>query len=134
MVGAKAAGEGRTTVGGWSMGVPASSKNKDWALDLLLYATNSRQMLRSMATGNMPPRNSVLNDQEILKKFGWAGASALALKTAVPQPGDNLWGSLDGRLRSGLSEAYLGQKTAQESLDAVAADWERTIKRSGLRP
>lgn len=131
MVGRQGGG-GRTQLGGWSLGVPTSSGNKEWAFDLLLYATSPQQMRRSMRSGNMPPRESVLNDAEILKEYGWAAASAEALKTAVPAPSDNLWGTLEGRIRSSLSEVYLGRRSAEESLDAVANDWERAIRRAGL--
>ena len=35
-------------------------------------------------------------------------------------------------LRSGVSETLLGQKTAKQALDAVAADWQRSLRRAGI--
>jgi ABC-type glycerol-3-phosphate transport system substrate-binding protein len=39
---------------------------------------------------------------------------------------------LDLTLRTGLSEALQGQKPAKQALDAVAADWQRTLRRAGI--
>jgi len=39
---------------------------------------------------------------------------------------------MEGRLRSGISEVLAGQKTAKAALDAVAADWQRSLRRAGL--
>jgi ABC-type glycerol-3-phosphate transport system substrate-binding protein len=38
------------------------------------------------------------------------------------------------QLRSGISGVLLGQKTAKAALDAVAADWQRTLRRAGVKP
>jgi ABC-type glycerol-3-phosphate transport system substrate-binding protein len=32
----------------------------------------------------------------------------------------------------GVSAALQGQKTAKEALDAVATDWQRTLRRAGI--
>ena len=37
------------------------------------------------------------------------------------------------QLRSGISQVLLGQKTAKVALDAVAADWQRSLRRAGLK-
>ena len=36
------------------------------------------------------------------------------------------------RVGAGLSQALLGQKTAKDALDAVAADWQRSLRRAGI--
>jgi multiple sugar transport system substrate-binding protein len=123
---------GRGWIGGWTFSVPTSSKNKEWAGEFIKFATSKPAMLRSMDSGNMPPRTSVLNDPEILKTYGWAAASAVALARAEQNPSDEVWGTMEGRLRSGISEVLAGQRTAKVALDAVAEDWRRTLRRAGL--
>jgi len=90
-------------------------------------------MRRSMLRGNAPPRVSVLNDPEMREKFGWAPTAAEALKTATLDPRTPIWPTLEQQLRSGISQVLLGQKTAQAAMDAVAADWRRSLRRAGIR-
>jgi len=85
-----------------------------------------------MDSGNLPPRNSVLNDPEILKTYGWAAATAVALSRAIQNPSDEVWGTMEARLRTGISQILLGQRTAKAALDAVADDWRRSLRRAGL--
>jgi ABC-type glycerol-3-phosphate transport system substrate-binding protein len=40
--------------------------------------------------------------------------------------------TLELALRTGVSETLQGQKTAKQALDAVAADWQRTLRRAGI--
>lgn len=58
---------------------------------------------------------------------------AQALKTARLEPRDPIWPSMDLQLRGAISAVLLGQKTAKVALDGVAADWQRTLKRAGLK-
>jgi ABC-type glycerol-3-phosphate transport system substrate-binding protein len=123
---------GRAWIGAWTFSVPTTSKNKEWAGEFIKYVTSKPAMLRSMDSGNLPPRNSVLNDPEILKTYGWAAASAVALSHAIQNPSDEVWGTMEARLRTGISQVLLGQRTAKVALDAVADDWRRSLRRAGL--
>jgi multiple sugar transport system substrate-binding protein len=123
---------GRGWVGGWTYSVPTSSRNKPWAAEFLRYATSAEWMRRSMDSGNLPPRKSVLNDPVVLKNYGWAAASAVAIDHADQGPADEVWGTMEARLRTGISEVLLGSRSAKSALDAVAADWRRTLRRAGL--
>jgi hypothetical protein len=38
------------------------------------------------------------------------------------------------QLRSGISAVLLGEKTAKAALDGVATDWQRTLRRAGVKP
>jgi multiple sugar transport system substrate-binding protein len=89
-------------------------------------------MRRSMLRGNAPPRVSVLNDPEMVEKFGWAPVAAASLPTALLDPREAIWATLELQLRSGLSQVLLGQKTAKEALDGVASDWQHSLRRAGL--
>ena len=122
--------QSRTTLGGWSFAVPKASRAKEWAFDLVMTATNKRWMLRSMERGNAPPRRSVLLDEAVRAKYGWAPVAAKALETALPLPNDPLWPAFDQRMRVGISQALLGQATAKQALDTVANDMQRQFRRS----
>ena len=127
--GAHSVDQSRTILGGWSLAVPKYSKNKDWAFAFLQMVAGKEWALRSLAKGNCPAHLSALNDPEIAKQFGWAPAGATALETAVTDPQDPIWGSLELALRTGLSRVLLGQSEPQAALDAVAGNWRRIMRR-----
>ena len=53
------------------------------------------------------------------------------MQTAMLEPRDAIWATLELQLRSGMSQVLLGQKTAKEALDGVASDWQRSLRRAG---
>ncbi len=124
--------QSRTTVGGWTFGVPKGGRNTEWAWEFIQFATSKAWMRRSIERGNAPPRISVLNDPSVRARFGWAPVAAEALKTAVQDPREPIWPTLELRLRVALSEVLLGQRTAKVALDGVARDWERAFRRAGI--
>jgi multiple sugar transport system substrate-binding protein len=89
-------------------------------------------MRRSMIRGNAPPRGSVLRDPEMVELIGWPPIAAAAIETGIPTPAQPVWGTLQLPLRAGLSQAILGQKTAKQTLDDVASDWQRGLRRAGV--
>jgi ABC-type glycerol-3-phosphate transport system substrate-binding protein len=125
-------GESRTFVGGWTLGVPTSTKNKEWAFEFIQMATSKKWHRQSMERGNAPTRSSVLLDPVMVEKFTWAPAAAEALKTARLDPAHPIWPTLEVSLRGGISAVLLGQKTAKVALDGVASDWTRSLKRANL--
>jgi ABC-type glycerol-3-phosphate transport system substrate-binding protein len=133
MPGAHRPEQGRSWILGWSMSVPSSSRNREWAARFVQYACARQPMLKSMQGGNLPPRASVLSDPAISAQFPWAPMGSLALERAWQVPGDEAWDALESRLRTGISVVLLGQATAKQSLDQVADDWLRTLRRAGLR-
>ncbi len=128
--GANDPSQSKTTIGGWSFAVPKASRAKELAFELVLLATNKRWMLRSMERGNAPPRKSVLMDEAMRAKYGWAPVAAKALENAEALPNDPLWPAFDSRMRIGISQALLGQTTAKQAMDTVAADMQRQFRRA----
>src|SRR6266446_4802653 len=124
--------ESRTRLNGWAFGAPTACKNKDWAFEFIQMATTKAWHRRSMERGNAPTRASVLRDPAMVERFAWAPAAATALATARPDPNHPVWPTLEAALRRGLSEVLLGHKTAKMSLDGVASDWERSLRRARL--
>jgi ABC-type glycerol-3-phosphate transport system substrate-binding protein len=103
-------------------------------LRLIQFAASKEWMRRSLERGNAPPRTSVPNDPGLLGRFGWAPVLAQALRTAVLEPREPFWPTMELALRAGISSVLLGQKSAQAALDEVAADWQRTLRRAGVKP
>jgi ABC-type glycerol-3-phosphate transport system substrate-binding protein len=123
--------QSKVTLGGWIMGVSRHGKHKDWALEFIQLATSKEWLRRSMLRGNAAPRQSVLHDPAIQAAFPWAPVSAEALKNAENLPQEPSWPALEQRLRVGISQTLLGQTSAKAALDAVAADWQRSLRRAG---
>jgi ABC-type glycerol-3-phosphate transport system substrate-binding protein len=127
------AAESCTSMGGWTFSVPKNGKNQEWAFEFIQMACSKHWMQRSLERGNAPPRVSVLSEPSVAERFGWAPVLAQTIKTAKLEPRDPIWPALDLQLRTAISAVLLGQKTAKVALDGVAADWQRTLKRAGLR-
>jgi multiple sugar transport system substrate-binding protein len=132
--GRHSAADSRVSLGGWTFGVPEAGKNNEWAFEFIQFATSKEWMRRSLERGNAPPRTSVLNDPTVLDRFGWAPVLAQSLRTAQLEPREPFWPAMELQLRSGISGVLLGQKAAKVALDAVALDWQRTLRRAGVKP
>jgi multiple sugar transport system substrate-binding protein len=124
--------QSKTWVDGHFLSVPKYTPNRDWALAFIQMACNKDWMRRSMIRGNAPPRGSVLRDPEMIELIGWPPTAAAAIETGIPSPAQPVWGTLQLSLRAGLSQAILGQKTAKQTLDDVATDWHRGLRRAGV--
>ncbi|CAH1651512.1 ABC transporter substrate-binding protein [Chelatococcus asaccharovorans] len=122
------------SAGGWAMGVSENSKNKRWAFEFLKMATSKAAMKSTTRDGNAPPRNSVLNDPDVVKALGWAPAFSEMAKVSIafPTADDPVFTVCDQQIRPHISRVLLGQATAQEAMDAAAAEWKRTLRRAGL--
>jgi multiple sugar transport system substrate-binding protein len=125
--------ESRTWIDGHFLAVPRYTRNADWAIEFIRMATSKQWHLRSMERGNAPPRGSVLRDSDMVAKLGWPPVAAAAIETGFPTPAHPAWDTLELALRSGVSETLQGQKTAKQAMDAVAADWQRSLRRAGIR-
>lgn len=125
--------QGRTWLSGWTLSVPASSRYRREAFEFILMATNKEWMQKSLAKGNLPPRSSVLNDPRVADLYPWTPAAEAAMRTASLDPRFSGWTSMEAQLRPAIVKVLLGESTAKSALDAVALDWERTLRRSGLR-
>ena len=127
--GARSLDQSRTFLGGWCLGVPRYSKNREWAFAFLQMVASREWAKRSMEKGNATARISVLADPEIGQKYQWAAAAAKALETAQVDPQDALWGALNLPLRLGISRVVTGETDAKTALDTVATNWQRIMKR-----
>ena len=131
--GQTAKSQSRTWVDGHFLGIPKYTKNKDWSLAFIQMACSKDWMQRSMVRGNAPPRGSVLRDPQMVEQIGWPPVAAAAIETGFPTPAQPVFSTLQLSLRAGLSQTILGQKTPKQALDDVAADWQRGLRRAGMR-
>ena len=125
--------QSRTWVDGHSLAIPKYAKNRDWSLAFIQMACSKEWMQRSMLRGNAPPRGSVLRDPAMIELIGWPPVAAAAIETGIPTPANPAFPALELSLRAGLSQAILGQKTPKQTLDDVAADWQRGLRRAGIK-
>ncbi|MDB5527369.1 MAG: Carbohydrate transporter substrate-binding protein family [Devosia sp.] len=124
--------DNRTLIDGQFMAISKYSQNADWATEFLRMACSKDAMLRSMEGGNAPPRSSSLLNPDMVAKLGWPAAAAEAINTGIPISSNAAWDGLELSLRTGVSEALLGQKTAKDALRDVADDWQRNLRRAGI--
>src|SRR5215831_8957655 len=124
--------QSRTWIDGHFLAVPKYTKNADWSIEFIRMACGKQWQLRSMQRGNAPPRGSVLRTSAVAANLGWPPVAAAAIETGIPSPAHPVWDTLELTLRTGVSEMLLGQKSAKQALDAVAADWRRTLRRAGI--
>ncbi len=131
--GATAKDQGRTWIDGHFLAVPKYARNKDWSFEFIQMACSKQWLRRSMERGNAPPRASVLRDKEMEARFGWPPVAAAAIETGFPNPNQPVWGALELQMRAALSQALLGQRTAKQALDGLARDWQRSLRRAGVK-
>jgi ABC-type glycerol-3-phosphate transport system substrate-binding protein len=124
--------QSRTWIDGHFLAVPKYTKNADWSIEFIRMACSKQWQLRSLERGNAPPRGSALRDPGMAAKLGWPTVAAEAIETGIPTPAHPVWDTLNLALGTGISETLLGQKTAKQALDAVAADWQRSLRRAGI--
>ena len=72
-------------------------------------------------------------EPEVQEQYGWAPVLAEAMQTATLEPREPIWPTMELALRSGISSVLTGQKNAKDALDAVATDWQRALRRAGLK-
>ena len=132
MPGHTAKAQGRTIVDGQFMAISRYSKNIDWAIEFMRMACSKEAMLRSMESGNAPPRASSLRDPAMVAKLGWPAVAAEAIENGIPTPSNPAWDGLELSLRSAVSQTLLGQKNAKDALDECAREWQRNLRRAGV--
>ncbi len=121
-----------TDLGGWSLAVPKTARNTEWSFEFIKLATSKKWLRRSMDLGNAAPRELVLHDPHVIKQYGWAPVMGQSLKTAKLDPRQAIYSTLQLALRAGISQVMLGNQTAKQSLDHVAASWHRSMHLAGL--
>lgn len=129
---------------GWTSAVSKLSKNQDMAFDFLCFFSNEANASIDLKIGRFginPYREAHFNANY------WAGAMGWSQKTAdnyvatlswidksknrvfdLRVPGVNQFMTA---MATGVAQAMAGEKTPQEAMDGVAAEWRRIVDRIG---
>ncbi|MCR4742309.1 MAG: extracellular solute-binding protein [Treponema sp.] len=75
----------------WTIGIPANSSKKEYAIKLLAYLMDKDVQKSTVINGGVPCRYSSLKDEEILKKFPQYKAVCKALEGGIYRPVMKEW-------------------------------------------
>jgi multiple sugar transport system substrate-binding protein len=120
---------GRAEIGNWLIAIPRDAKNKDAALDFLLWATSAEQMKRSALRGNPPTRKSLFNDPELVAKFPAYPAQLRSLESSRPRPRTPLWNEIENAFGIYLSKANSGELSAEDAMNQANAEIVKILER-----
>ena len=120
---------GRAEIGNWLIAIPRDSKNKDDALDFLVWATTAAQMRLSAERGNPPTRKSLFNDPELVKKFPAFPAQLRSLENSRPRPRTPFWNEVENVFGIYLSKANSGDLSAAEAMNQANAEIANILER-----
>jgi len=109
-------GKGTPNLGGWGIGVSASSKHQQEAFDFLAWATASAQQKTGLADGGSATRASVLSDPALQAKNPYFAAALENFKEAVPFPQASNWVAWEAAMAPPMSEGLGGQKPLAQAL------------------
>jgi multiple sugar transport system substrate-binding protein len=106
-----------------------TTKNADAAFDYIAYCTGADNAMRLLGEFNEEtPRKTAWTDPATLEKQPYLQAVVEAYDVGRPfTPGLPQWLELFIGLAEGLSAAMSDQKSAQQALDDVAANWQTVI-------
>jgi multiple sugar transport system substrate-binding protein len=115
--------------GGTALGMSPLSKNKEAAWRFIEFMTSDDVLARwNKATDNVPPVVSAFEDP--IYSDGPMAVAAEVVKQPGVIPANQYPEStrLNTIMRTYLQAAYLGQMTAEEALNAAAAEWDEVLK------
>ena len=121
---------------GWTSAVAKASKNQDMAFDYLCFFSNEANTTLDLQIGRFgvnPYRTTHFDPKFWQDKLGWEQKVAETYVQTLSGMDDSTNRVFDLRvpgvnqfmssLANGVAEAMAGQKSAQEALDGVAAQW-----------
>jgi multiple sugar transport system substrate-binding protein len=129
--------------GGWIFVVPTLSPNPDAAMDLATYLGSPEVRVAAATTPGcgVNPNSTEMLDPAIWVNAGFSEDAAQAYTQAILDSLDHPNAVFDLRipgipeykdaLEIGVTSALVGEATAQEALDQVAAEWEAITDRLG---
>jgi multiple sugar transport system substrate-binding protein len=120
---------GRAEIGNWLIAIPEAAKNKDAAIDFLLWATSAAQMKRSALLGNPPTRTSLFKDPELVAKFPSYPAQLSSLESSRPRPRTPLWNEIENVFGIYLSKANSGELSAEDAMGQANAEIAEILER-----
>ena len=114
----------------WTIGIPQTSKNKQYAIELLKYLMDKEVQKSTVNNGGVPCRYSSLKDPEILNKFPQYEAVRKALEGGVYRPVMEKWSQFYTILGREMKLMLEDKKTVPQGLEDAQRDLEEMLKKT----
>jgi len=113
-------------IGAWLLAIPVTSKNKDAALDFILFVLSKDMQKKLILEAGVPPtRASIYMDKDVIAKYPWYPTQLDALKHARARPRLPQWSKIEDILANYIHQALTGTLSPEEALkkaqDEIAA-------------
>ena len=103
-----------------------TSANKDAAWKFMQFMTSEFAETEMAKCGQIPVNTAAL-ESDIVKSAEYAPFIE-AIQSAKARPTVAAWSEMDNGLQIAMNAVVTGEKTAQEALDALAAEWDDLLK------
>jgi multiple sugar transport system substrate-binding protein len=116
--------------GGWHMGIPKATPNKQASLDYAKWFFSKDTQKQYALNGGLPTRVSAFTDPEVVKINPHFPATVEGLKNVVPGLSSRFYGippeyvELEGIVTTWVTDALEGRKSVKEALDRAAAEMD----------
>lgn len=125
--------DGHARLSGDGYGISAySSKDPDMLFRILLRSS-SEESMRGAAALMVPPRNSILNDPEIVQRFRYYPAVLDSMSSAVPFPRLPEFYEVGDFITRRVLQALTGEMEVKAALDAAASETTNLLKSRGYK-
>jgi len=119
--------------GGFGLAIPKNGRHPKAAFLLMQWLTSSKIDKKIALMGGNPSRVSSHYDQDVIHKYPHIKTFSKAIKYADPnwRPIIPEWNSINKKIGTELSKAFLKQKTIPMALNDAALYIEKILKKSG---
>jgi ABC-type glycerol-3-phosphate transport system substrate-binding protein len=108
--------------GAWGWGVPISSPNPDAGWEFVRWVESPDVSLRRALAGSLPTQMAPYEDEDILAKYPWLPQAGEMIIAGKGLPAITKQTQLVEIVGRHLADAVAGGSTAQEAMDAAAAE------------
>lgn len=108
--------------GAWGWGIPISSPNPDAGWEFVRWVESPDVALRRALAGSLPTQMAPYEDEEILAKYPWLPQAGAMITEGKGLPAVTKQTQLVEIVGRHLADAVAGGATAQEAMDAAAAE------------
>lgn len=112
-----------SSAGGWTVAIPAGAPHPDLAWEFISIAMNQdNQRTWALGRGYVPVRTSLTEDDQFVETIPFYETLKEQLPNARTRPAIPEYGQVSAEIQMALQSVLLGEATAQEALDAAAAN------------
>ncbi|MDF3039347.1 MAG: extracellular solute-binding protein family 1 [Thermomicrobiales bacterium] len=108
--------------GAWGWGIPISSPNPDAGWEFVRWVESPDVSLRRALAGSLPTQMAPYEDEDILAKYPWLPQAGEMITAGKGLPAITKQTQLVEIVGRHLADAVAGGSTAQEAMDAAAAE------------